>query len=151
MIRSSTQFLLLLLASAVPALAANSSRISSKDPIINFTLPTFTNPDGHRQWLIRGSEAWMTEENVIDVKGLSLTVFRGDASNQINTMMLSPAARVLPDEKIVTGDSTLRVINLSDGIEVTGENWRYADETKTITLAKNVRVILQAEFKNILK
>lgn len=151
MIRSITQFLLLLLATALPAPAANSSRISSKDPIINFSLPTFTNPDGYRHWLIRGSEAWMTEQNIIDVKELSLTVFRGDASNQISTMMLSPAARVLPEEKIVTGDSTLRVINLSDGIEVTGQNWRYTDKTQTITLAKNVRVILQAELKNFLK
>lgn len=151
MIRSLLPSLLLCLAAALPAPAENSSRISSKAPITNFSLPTFTNPAGYRSWLIRGSEALMTDQKTIDVKELSLTVFSEDATNQIKTMMLSPAARILPDEKIVTGDSTLRVINLHDGFEATGEGWRYTHKDKTVTLTKNVRVVLRAEFKNLLK
>ena len=151
MIRPTAQFLLVFLAAVLPALAENSTRVSTKAPILNFSLPTYTHPEGYRHWLIRGSEARMSDENFIDVKELSLTVFSGDAANRIDTMMLSPAARVLPEEKEITGDSTLRVINLHDGFEATGEGWKYTDKSKTVTLAKKVRVILRAEFKNLLK
>lgn len=151
MIRPTAQFLLVFLAAVLPALAENTTRVSTKAPIINFSLPTFTHPEGYRNWLIRGSEAWMGDENVIDVKELSLTVFSGDAANRIDTMMLSPAARVLPNEEEVTGPSTLRVINLSDGFEATGEGWKYTRKTKTVTLDKKVRIVLRAEFKNLLK
>jgi hypothetical protein len=149
-IRSAVKFLLVLLA-ALPAMAENSPRNSSPAPIINFSLPTFTIPDGYRSWLVRGSEAWMTGPDLIDVNGLTLTIFSGDASNRIDTMLLSPAARVLPTEQIITGNSTLRVINLHDGFEATGENWRCTLKEKTVTLARNVRVVLNAEFKNLLR
>lgn len=132
-------------------MAENAPSVSPKAPIINFSLPTFTNPDGYRHWLVRGSEAWMTEQNTINVKELTLSVFSGDASNRIDTMMLSPSARVQPNEQIITGDSTLRVINLHDGFEATGEGWKYTDKNKEVTLHKKVRVVLRAEFKNILK
>jgi len=154
-IRPTVTLLLVSFAAVLSALAETSTRVSSQAPIINFSLPTFTNPDGYRDWLIRGSEAWMTDQNIIDVKDLSLTVFRGDSSNQIDTMMISPAARVRPEEKIITGDSTLRGHNLNDGFEATGEDWKFTytkkTKTKTVTLAKNVRVVLRAEFKNLLK
>ncbi len=145
------QLLSLLVLLPLLGVAATSSRVSSKEPIINFSLPTFTNPDGYRAWLIRGSEARMPEQNIIDVKELSLTVFSGDASNQINIMMLSPAARVLPDEKVVMGESSLRVIDVQKGFEATGTGWRYTDKDKTVTLNKNVRVVFRAETMNFLK
>ena len=151
MIRPLAKLSLIFLAAVLPALAENSTRVSSKAPIINFSLPTYTNPDGYRKWLIRGSEARLTEPNVIDVKELSLTVFSGDASNRIDTMMLSPAARVLTEEQVITGESSLRVINLNDGFEATGEGWKYTHKNKTVVLTKKVRVVLRAEFKNLLK
>lgn len=151
MIRRATPFLLLLLASTLSSPADVTGRISAKKPIINFSLPTFTNPGGYRSWLIRGSEATMIEQNIIDVKELSLTVFSKDASNQINTILLSPTARILPEEEIVTGDSTLRVIDLQKGFEATGTGWRYTDQDKTVTLTKKVRVVFHAELTDILK
>ena len=151
MIRPLAKLSLIFLAAVLPALAENSTRVSSKAPIINFSLPTYTNPEGYRNWLIRGSEARLTEPNVIDVKELSLTVFSGDASNRIDTMMLSPAARVLTEEQVITGESSLRVINLNDGFEATGEGWKYTHKNKTVVLTKKVRVVLRAEFKNLLK
>lgn len=151
MIHRSLHFFPILLLLALPGLAANSSRISSTEPIINFSLPTFTNPDGYRSWLIRGSEARMPEQNIIDVKELSLTIFSGDASNQVNIMMLSPSARVLPDEKVVTGESSLRIIDVQKEFEATGTGWRYTDRDKTVTLSKNVRIVFRAQLINILK
>jgi hypothetical protein len=150
-IRFTTIIFLGLLAAAALARSEDATQTKSKAPIINFSLPTFTNPDGFRSMLVRGSEAWLTGPGIIDVKELSLTVFSGDATNRIDTMMLSPSARLLPEEKTVSGDSTLRVIDLQKEFEATGTGWRYTNKDKTVTLHKNVRVVLRAEVKNILK
>jgi lipopolysaccharide export system protein LptC len=141
----------LLLTLPLLASAQSGTRISSQKPILNFSLPTFTHPDGFRDWLIRGSEALVSEEPAIDVKELNVTIFTGDASNRIDTLLLSPAARVLPEEKIITSAATLRVINTNDGFEATGEGWKYTHQDKTVTLHAKVRVVLQAEFKNLLQ
>ena len=152
MIRFAAIILSLLLAAAVSVLAADIvAPASPKAPIVNFTLPKFTDPDGYRDFLVRGSEAWMTAPNIIDVKELSVTVFSGDASNRIDTMMLSPAARLLPDDQIISGDSTLRVIDLQNGFEATGEGWRYTHKAKTIILHKKVRMVFHRELKDLLK
>ena len=132
---------------AVAALAAT-TQISADKPIINFRLPTFT-PDGHRSWLVRGSEASFASQNQIHIKELTLSIFSGKADGKIETMILSPVARVLPAEAVVTGESTIRVIN--DEFEATGTDWRYAHKEKKVSIAKNVRVTFRAEFKDFLK
>ena len=153
MICSPVRILLVLLVVAAAALgeiAAPPSKAPA--PIVNFSLPTFT-PEGFRLWLIRGSEASLTGPNNVDVNGLSVTIFSGDAANRIETMVLSPSARVNTDTQMITGNSTVRLLNLNDGFEASGENWRYTDKNKTVTvtLGSKVRVVLRAEFKNFLK
>lgn len=151
MIRLAAKILLLAVLAALPAPAQNATRISAQKPILNFSLPTFTNPGGYRDWLIRGSQAWMIEDNVIDVRELNATVFSGDATNRIDTIMVSGSARINPTDQIITSDSPLRIINVDDGFDATGEGWQYTHKTKTVTLAKKVRVVLRAEFKNLLQ
>lgn len=125
-----------------------STRISSDAPIVNFRLPTFT-ADGFREWLVRGSEARMHSMKDIDVRELTLTIFTGDASEKIQTMILSPVAKVLPDEQTVTGPETIRVIN--DEFEATGTDWRYDHREKRISINQNVRVAFRAQLKNVLQ
>ena len=130
------------------ALAAT-TQISPDKPVINFRLPSFT-PEGYRRWLVRGSEAYyLAKENQINVKELTLSVFSGKSDDKLMTMILSPSAKVLPAESIVTGDSTIRVIN--DDFEATGIGWRYADKEKKTTIQKKVRVSFKAEIKDFLK
>ncbi|MBI2516720.1 MAG: hypothetical protein HYV95_07360 [Opitutae bacterium] len=135
-------------AGAVPASAQSSTSISGSAPIINFRLPTFT-PDGHRSWLIRGSEARFATPKEIDVKQLTLTIFSGDETDRIETMLLSPAAKVLPEPQIATGDDVIRVID--DHFEASGAQWRYEHREKRVSIAKNVRVVFRAELKDFLK
>ncbi len=142
---SPKQFLVILL--PVAAMAAT-TQISSDKPVINFKLPTFT-PDGHRSWLVRGSEASFASQNQINIKELTLSIFSGKADDKVDTMILSPTARVLPAEAVVTGDGTIRVIN--DEFEATGSDWRYAHKEKRVTIAKNVRVVFNTELKELLK
>jgi lipopolysaccharide export system protein LptC len=143
-----TLTLLLPVAAAVAALAAT-TQISPDKPVVNFRLPNFT-PDGYRSWLVRGSEGYyLAKENQIDVKDLTLSIFSGMSDDKLMTMILSPSAKVLPNESIVTGESTIRVIN--DDFEATGTGWRYEHKDKKIIIRKKVRVTFRAEFKDILK
>lgn len=151
MTRAPAIFLVLLLAAAPLAPAQSGTRISSHRPIRNFSLPTFTNPGGYRDWLIRGSEALVSDEQTIDVKELNVTIFTGDAANRIDTMLLSPSARVLATDQIITSSAPLRVINTNDGFEASSHGWQYTHKTKTVTLKSKARVVLQAEFKNLLQ
>lgn len=134
---------------AVAAWAA-STQISTDKPIINFRSSTFT-PEGFRSWLIRGSEAQLhPDKHLITVKELTLSIFPGRAENEkVETMILSPAAEVLPDESVVTGLNTIRVIN--DEFEATGTGWRYEHKEKRVTISRNVRVVFNAELKEFLK
>ena len=140
--------LLLPLAAGVAALAAT-TQIAPDKPVVNFRLPNFT-PEGFRSWLVRGSEAYyLPKQNQIDVKELTLSVFSGKSDGKLVTMVLSPSAKVLPAEAIITGESTIRVIN--DEYEATGIGWRYTHKDKKISINKKVRVSFTAEFQDILK
>ncbi|MBA3848946.1 MAG: hypothetical protein C0502_02995 [Opitutus sp.] len=142
-------FFALLLAATAPAQV--STRISSDAPVVNFRLPTFT-PEGHREWLVRGTEARMRSPEEIDVRELTLTVFAGDATDKITTMILAPVAKVLPDDRTVTGPESIRVIN--DEFEASGAEWRVhqaAERTVEISMRRNVRVTFRAELKNLLQ
>lgn len=142
-------FLLLLLPLAA---CAATTQVSADKPVINFRLPTFT-PDGHRSWLVRGSEARFAAQDQIDITGLSLTIFNGQADSRIETMILSPTARVLPDKSVITGPDTIRVIN--DEFEASGSDWRFTHNKESkenrISINRNVRVAFRAEFKDFLQ
>lgn len=142
------RFLYLLLPALAAAAWAANTEISPNRPVINFSLPTFT-PDGHRSWLVRGSEAVFSNRNQIDVKGLTLSVFSGKEDGKIETVILSPAARVVPAEALATGAGTIRVIN--DEFEAQGADWQYAHKEKRVSIAKDVRVVFNTELKDFLK
>lgn len=124
------------------------TRVSSDAPIVNFRLPTFT-PDGFRASMVRGSEARLLGANQIQVQGLTMTLFTGDKTERVETMILSPSATLQPDDQTIFGESSIRVIN--DEFEASGENWRYDHQEKRVLIAKNVRVAFRAQLKNFLQ
>ncbi|MDQ5978202.1 MAG: hypothetical protein QG602_1176 [Verrucomicrobiota bacterium] len=140
---------LILLFVAASALAlASTTRIATDKPIVNFRLPDFT-PQGHRSWLLRGTEARYANEGIVDIKELNLTVFTGLPDEKIETMILSPAARVRLQDRQVSGPESIRIIN--DRFEASGSQWSYDHQQKSISIAKNVRVILHTQLNDILK
>lgn len=141
------KLLLLCLAPAALAFGANTQFATDK-PVVNFRLPAFT-PDGYRAWMVRGSEARYASENRIGIKDLTLSIFTGRADEKVDTLILSPNAVVHPNDAVVTGSSTIRVIN--DQFEASGRDWRYAHKDKKVSIGKTVRVTFQAEFKDFLK
>lgn len=139
--------LLVFLLAASAGLAAT-TQITPEKPIINFRLPLFT-PEGNRSWLIRGSEARFQKEGQVDITGLNLSIFTGLADGKVETLILSPAARVVPDDQLARGNDSIRVVN--DRFEATGSHWTYSHRDKKVSIGKNVRVVLHTQLKDILQ
>jgi hypothetical protein len=118
------------------------------EPAKNFILPTFT-PEGYYKMRLCGAEARMLTLHLIQLDDMNLTVFSGDASNRVDSVLLSPLARVSLDEDIARGPGAIRLI--SDNLELTGEQWTYNHAKNSISIAKNVRVVFHSELSDLLK
>jgi len=138
----------LLALAAAPVFAQSSASISPDAPVLNFRLPAYT-ADGFHAWLVRGSEARVLGPNAIDVKELTLTIFSGDAHDRTETIILSPAAKVAPEDRVAAGDGAIRIIN--DSFEAGGTGWHYSYQDKKVSIARHVRVVVQGELKGLLK
>jgi len=139
---------LLALLLATSAGLAATTQIAPDKPIINFRLPAFT-PEGNRSWLVRGSEARFQKEGQVDITGLNLSIFTGLPDGKVETLILSPSAHVVPDDQLVRGEESIRVVN--DRFEATGSNWIYSQRDKKVSIGKNVRVVLHTQLKDILQ
>lgn len=138
------------LALPVSAIAQTPAPAPAKEtpPAKNFRLPAFTK-EGFRAYLLNGSEARFTGDKAVDLTDVTLTVFAGDASNHVDTVILSPAATFLTEDNLARGASTVRLIR--DDVEVTGSHWTYDHANKKVSIAKNVRVTFKAQLNDILK
>lgn len=130
------------------SLAQSPTRLSPESPILNWRLPLFTADGSRREALVRGSEARLADRNV-DIKDLTLHLYARDDANQVETILVSPTARVLTEERVVVGDGVIRVIN--DQFEASGTGWRYEHEAKKVSLQRNVRVTFRAQIDALLK
>jgi hypothetical protein len=118
------------------------------EPAKIFILPTFTR-EGYYSMRLCGSEARMLTLRVIELDDMSLTVFTGNASNHVESVLLSPVARVSLDDDTARGPGAIRLVR--DDLDLTGEQWTYDHVKKSISIAKNVRVVFHSEIKDLLK
>lgn len=122
--------------------------LTTDAPVINFRVPTFTK-EGHRSWLLCGSEGRYINEDQLDVTNLNLTVFSGDASNHVESVFLSPSATALLNAGQVRGLGRLRLI--TDDFEATGADWLYDHRQKKVSIRKDVHVVFHTQLKDILR
>lgn len=121
--------------------------LGSETPVSGFRLPTFT-AEGHRSMLLQGTNA-LVGSKTIEVQDLNLTLFKGDAANTIETVLLSPSAVADLDSETLHGDGPVRVIH--DEVEITGHGWAYDHALKKVSITSRVRVVFHATLPDILK
>lgn len=118
-------------------------------PAINWVLPLFTDKEGYRSLIARGSQVTEISSETIAVTDMSLTIFSGDAKARVDTVFLSPVANFFAREQRASGDRTVRI--LRDDMEASGQRWSYDHERKHVTLEGEVRIVFNAELKDLLK
>jgi len=142
---------------AADAGATSSRPAIETGPALGWTYPVFSDAEGYRVLTLRGSEARYLNPNEIEVRGFSAIVFSGDASNRVDTVLLSPQATFYPKDNRATGNDAVRLIlsgrpdTINDDVEVTGRGWTYDHRTKKVSIAHEVRVTFQAQLHDILK
>ncbi len=144
-----------LAAIAGPAAAADSAPgIVAAAPARNWALQIFT-PEGYRSMSLRGSEVRAISAERIDVVGINITTFSGDALARVDSSLLSSAATFYPRENRAAGNESVRVIRFSgDGgivAEMTGEDWTYRNDGKKVSIHRNAHVVFMEQLADVLK
>lgn len=128
---------------------ANSAPALAPAPAYNWVLPLFSDQEGFRTMTARGTNVRPAEAGAIAVTDLNIWIYTGDASERIETVLLSREAKFFPKEQRATGDGAVRLIR--DDAEVTGEGWTYEHAAKKVSLHRNVRVVFTAPLNEFLK
>ena len=117
-------------------------------PAKNWTLPLFTK-EGYRQMTLKGSEVRPVNSDQIDISGLDVTVFSGGPEAKVDTVILSPQATFMINEKVARGDQAVRMVR--DDVDVTGVGWTYYYDEKKVLIAHNAHVVFHAGLPQLLK
>lgn len=118
-------------------------------PIKNFRLPLFTDA-GHRQLMIRAGEASLPDRAArIEALELELTLFTGRADEQIEAMLATPAATLIPEKLFASGPSTVRLERAD--LTLTGADWSYDHRTRTIIIQRDAHVVFRSAVGDLLK
>ncbi len=117
-------------------------------PAKNWTLPLFTR-EGYRQMVLKGSEVRPVDSDRIDISGFDVTVFSGGPEAKVDTVILSPQASFMINEKVARGDQAVRMVR--DDVDVTGVGWTYYYNEKKVLIAHNAHVVFHAGLPQLLK
>ena len=98
---------------------------------------------------LRGDEVRPISSDRIDVTGMNVTVFSGDAEARVDTVLISPEATFLLNEKTVQGDKTVRLVR--DDVDVRGEGWSYNYNEKKVLIYRRTHVVFRSALPDMLK
>jgi hypothetical protein len=129
-------------------LAAGAEEVPVAPPARNWTLPLFTK-EGYRQITLKGDEVHPVSSDRIDIMGMNFTVFSGLADAKVDSVLLSPEATFMLDEKVAHGAKQVRLIR--DDLEVTGEGWTYIYNEKKVLISKHAHVVFHSALPDMLK
>jgi hypothetical protein len=129
-------------------LAAGAQEVAVAPPARNWTLPLFTK-EGYRQLTLKGDEVRPVSSDRIDIIGMNFTVFSGLADAKVDSVLLSPEATFMLDEKVAHGAKQVRLIR--DDLEVTGEGWTYIYNEKKVLISKHAHVVFHSALPDMLK
>ena len=127
---------------------AGAQDLSTAPPAKDWTLPLFTK-EGFRELTIRGDEVHPVSSDRVDISGMNVTVFSGTAEAKVDSVLLSPEATFLINEKVAHGDGPVRLVR--DDLEVTGEQWTYLYNEKKVIISKHAHVVFHSALPDILK
>ncbi|MCH8475688.1 MAG: hypothetical protein LAT55_10725 [Opitutales bacterium] len=130
---------LLLIGAGISSLSA---QVRPDQPVQNFRLPFFA-PDGLREWEALGAKATYRDGESILLEDSRMRFFDRAEGAEETLVVTSPSAVLDLDGDFVYGDDELTLTHaLGAG---RGDRWRFADESRVLTVEGNVRVVLQRQ------
>jgi hypothetical protein len=117
-------------------------------PARNWTLPLFTK-EGYRQMTLKGAEVRPVTTNQVDISGLDVTVFSGGPEAKVDTVIVSPQASFMINERVARGDQSVRLVR--DDVDVTGVGWTYYYSEKKALIYHSAHVVFHSGLPDILR
>ncbi|MBI5767402.1 MAG: hypothetical protein HZA93_06370 [Verrucomicrobia bacterium] len=130
-------------------LVAGAAEPAATPPAKNWVLPLFSDKEGFRTMTLRGAAVQPVGRDRIDVTDLNITIFSGDATARVDSVLLAQSASFFPKTNLATGEKHVRLVR--DDLEVSGDGWVYDHAARKISLKQNTRVVFRAELNDILK
>ncbi len=127
---------------------ATADEIQVAPPARNWVLPLFTK-EGYHQLTLRGDEVRPVNNNQVNISGMTVTVYSGDAQATVESFLSSPAATFLINEKIGQGPGAVRLVR--DDVVVTGNGWTYYYDQRKVLIAHDAHVVFHAAMPNMLQ
>ena len=148
MLRLSNTDGFLVVSSLIFMVAVLRGQIVPDAPVIDFKLPMF-GENGYKIWELQGEEGRFVNPERIDVAGMTLKVFSGQADLKLETTIESPIASMYIEESRATGESALKITGPNYLVE--GADWIWYGTTRTVYVKRAVRVIFDQKLIDILK
>ncbi|MGF1484383.1 MAG: hypothetical protein ACFBZ8_08460 [Opitutales bacterium] len=123
-------------------------RLLPEGDVVAFRLPMF-NREGYREWLLTGRRGRYVHADRIEVDGMDLRAFSGDAANALNLTILSNNAIFAPRSNQARGPGAITL--LGDDYQATGSEWVWEGDTGVVRVRRNVRVIFDQPIMGILR
>jgi hypothetical protein len=127
---------------------AGADEVQAEPPAHNWVLPLFTK-EGYRQMTLRGDKVQPVSSDRVDITGMTVTVYSGDAKARVESFLSSPEATFLINEKVGKGPGTVHLVR--DDSEVEGEGWTYLYNERKVLIARHVHVVFHAAMPDLLK
>lgn len=116
-------------------------------PVINFKLPMWQE-EGYRSWFLNGEQGIYVSENEVDILGMKIVIFSGDARELLEATIESPKAIILIHENKASSDDSIGVVGAS--YHLTGKDWTWDGEQKKMSINKEVNVVFDQSLKGLL-
>ena len=123
------------------------AEFNTVDDLLSAAQSTYA--EGYRQMTLRGDEVRPITADRIDVSGMTVTVFSGDAAAKVVSVLVSPDATFLVSEKLARGDKSVRIVR--DDIDVKGDGWSYSYNEKKVLIYRHAHVVFHSALPDILK
>ena len=133
---------------AVALASVGMADIDINPTVKNWSQPLFTK-EGFRKMTLHGDQMKPVTRNELNVVNLNVTVFTGDASAKVTSVVLAPTATFLVSENIAKGKDHVRLIR--DDLDISGDDWVYDVEHEKVSIARNTRVVFHEQLPDILK
>ncbi len=123
-------------------------RLLPEGDVVAFRLPMF-NRDGYREWILTGRRGRYIHTDRIEVDGMDLRAFSGDAADALNLTILSNQAIFAPQSNRASGPGAITL--LGPDYQASGSEWNWEGETGVVTVRRNVRVIFNQPMMDLLR
>ncbi len=113
------------------------AQLAPHNRMSRFSIPTY-NADSYREWTLSGEEGIYKEDNRFEVTNMKLSIFSGDAEQNLDTVIESSSAVFDLTGNRATSDAPIHISSAT--FEIQGEGWSWDGAKGRVVIEKSVTI-----------